>query len=246
MGARSSPSSADEPERPGSGLAREFVTTGAVTGDAFRAIVRAVDGDLAFLERWRGGDKQAGEDLFGRHFAGILRFFEGKAGAKAEDLAQQTFLECVKARNQFRGDSSFRTYLYAIARNQLYGHLRRELNAVPIDFDVSSIGELGATGTSPSSRLDRARERGRLHEALTRLPAEQQLLLEYHYWHDLDAAALGEIFEVPAGTIRVRLLRARKALRDQLALLPAANVPEAEDRLTTSLVELDREELLSP
>jgi len=48
------------------------------------------------------------------------------------------------------------------------------------------------------------------------LPAEQQLLLELHYWHELDAEALGEVFEAAPGTIRVRLLRARRALRQRM------------------------------
>ena len=40
---------------------------------------------------------------------------------------------------------------------------------------------------------------------------EQQTLLELHYWHELDAEALGEVFDATSGAIRVRLLRARKA-----------------------------------
>src|SRR6185295_12917475 len=61
----------------------------------------------------------------------------------------------------------------------------------------------------------------RLRLALATLPAEQQLLLELHYWHELDAEALGEVFEAAPGTIRVRLLRARRALRQRMEQIDA-------------------------
>jgi RNA polymerase sigma factor (sigma-70 family) len=187
-----------------------------------------VESDLELLERWRAGEREAGEALFARHFADIFRFFEGKVAAKAEDLTQQTFLECTRSRQQFRGDSSFRTYLFGIAWNELRQHIRREVKGVPIDFDVSTLDEVAALMTSPSSHVDRARRADRVRQALAKLPICQQVLLEYHYWHDLEAPALAEIFGAKAGAIRVRLLRARAGLRDQLARLGAGKRLAAE------------------
>jgi len=202
-----------------------------------------MDPDIALLERWRAGDKRAGEELFGRHFAEIFRFFDGKVIGKAEDLTQQTFLECVRSRDNFRAESSFRTYLFAIAWNELRHHLRRELKNENLDFEVSSLDELTALIASPSSEVDRVRRNRRVQHALVQLPVAQQILLEYHYWHELNAAALAEIFVVPAGTIRVRLLRARNALRGALERLPAAGPePAAADPIATSLVELEEED----
>ena len=196
----------------------------------------AVDPDLVLLERWRGGERRAGEDLFARHFADIYRFFEHKTAGEADELAQQTFMACVAGRDAFRGQSTFRTYLFAIARNQLYSYLRKLPRGEHVDFEVTSIAELV---TSLGSKLGRLRQIEELRAALAGLPAEQQLLLELHYWHDLDAAALGEVFETAPGTIRVRLLRARQALRDRMGeievekgtrdnLIDALTRPEAE------------------
>jgi RNA polymerase sigma-70 factor (ECF subfamily) len=172
-----------------------------------------VDPDLRLLESWRAGDGRAGQDLFARHFADIYRFFEYKVGPDADDLAQRTFMACVDARDRFRGGSSFRTYLFAIARNQLYSFLRRLPRAEHVDFEHTSIADLVPSLTS---QLGRARDIERLRVALATLPAEQQLLLELHYWHELDAEALGEVFDATPGTIRVRLLRARRALRARM------------------------------
>jgi RNA polymerase sigma factor (sigma-70 family) len=193
-----------------------------------------VDADLILLERWRSGDRAAGEELFTRHFAEIYRFFEHKAGADADDLSQRTFMACVAAREQFRGQSSFRTYLFAIARNELYGYLRRRPRGDELDFEVTSLAELVS---SLSGRLDRARQAEQLREALRALPAEQQLLLELHYWHELDAAALAEVFATSAATIRVRLLRSRRALREQLRLRGVDALAGATDRLAKAAAE---------
>jgi RNA polymerase sigma factor (sigma-70 family) len=192
-----------------------------------------VDSDLDLLEKWRTGDSHAGQALFTRHFADIYRFFEHKVGVDADDLAQQTFLACVAGRNQFRGGSTFRTYLFAIARNQLYTFLRQLPKARHVDFEQTSIAELVP---SLSSQLGHARDIDRLRLALSGLPAEQQLLLELHYWHELDAEALGEVFDAAPGTIRVRLLRARKALRVRMEQISIGPLSEgSQDRLSAAL-----------
>ncbi len=201
----------------------------------------AVDSDHVLLERWRAGDQRAGEELFQRHFADVLRFFDNKAWDKAEDLTQQTFMECVGSRDRFRGESSFRTYLFAIAWNQLRHHYRRELKNDHLDFEASSVSELAGQLTSPSRKVDRAQRDRQIHQALRRLPLAEQTLLECHYWQDLDAAALSEIFEVSAGAIRVRLLRARNALRAELDRIDHSSRSvgdEANDPLTISLSQL--------
>jgi RNA polymerase sigma factor (sigma-70 family) len=197
-----------------------------------------MDPDMVLLERWRSGDKRAGEDLFARHFADIYRFFEHKAGADTDELTQKTFLACVKARDQFRGQSSFRTYLFTLARHELYAYLRARPRHRQVDFEVTSIAEIV---TPPSGRFDRARQVELLRAALRELPAEQQLLLELHYWHDFDAAQLAEVFNTNAGAVRVRLLRGRRALREKMARLGpgALGPPEAGDRLAASLSEIE-------
>lgn len=192
-----------------------------------------MDGDLILLQRWRDGDRRAGEDLCARHFEEIYRFFEHKLPGEADDLTQQTFLACVKARDQFRGQSTFRTYLYSIARNELYMRLRKMPKFQYVDLEVSSLDELV---TSPSKQLGKQQELAQVRAALRQLPVEQQVLLEFHYWHDLDAGALAQMFEASPGAIRVRLLRARQALRHRLGTTPP---PIGGDPLSAALSEPD-------
>lgn len=172
------------------------------------------DDDLALLDRWRGGENAAGQALFARYFKMIFRFFSTKWPSEAEELTQSTFLACVRARDQFRGSSSFKTYLFTIARHELHGHLRTKARKLDrLDFELSSILDIAS---SVGTKLARSEEHRAMLESLQRLPVEQQTLLELHYWEDIDIAGLSAIFEVSAQTMRARLYRARNALRNQL------------------------------
>jgi RNA polymerase sigma factor (sigma-70 family) len=189
-----------------------------------RAVVyqRRLDEDLELLSRWRGGDRAAGQTLFTRYFQLVFRFFSTKCPAEAEELTQATFLQCTRAREQFRADSSFKTYLFAIARNELHMHLRTKARKLDkLDFELSSILDIT---TSIGTKLARSQEHRHMLDALQRLPVEQQTLLELHYWEGVEIAELSVIFSISAQSMRARLYRARNALRE---LLVSIAPPEA-------------------
>lgn len=185
--------------------------------------------DLELLDAWRGGDARAGGLLFRRYFAQLSRFFRNKADLGVEDLIQSTFLACVEGRDRFRETSSFRSYLFAIARHHLYAHYRRQRRAV--DFTQTSVVDLGA---SPSGPLSRRQETAALLRALRSIPLEFQIVLELTYWEGMKGPEIAEILEVPANTVRGRLSRARAALRQ--ALEAGISAPEL---LHATLADLD-------
>ena len=181
------------------------------------------DGDIELLERWCGGDKNAGSQIFRRYFDGIYRFFDNKVEVDANELVQATFLACLRGGHQFRGQSSLRTYLYAIARNELFAYLRkRQRHRNDLDFAELS---LEALGTSPSSYVARGEAQKLLLHALRTLPLEQQLLLELHYWEDMDSTALAEVMALGEGAVRTRLSRARKTLRERMDAMVDSPLP---------------------
>jgi RNA polymerase sigma-70 factor (ECF subfamily) len=170
--------------------------------------------DTTLLELWRSGDADAGQQLIRRYFASVYGFFHTKCPAQADDLVQATFMACVAAKDRFRGDASFRTFLFAIARNQLFTALSAAHRAATkLDFEVSSIAELVST---PGTKLARVEEHRQVVQALQQLPVEQQVLLEMHYWQELEIAELAVILELNAAAVRQRLHRARVALQDVL------------------------------
>ena len=95
--------------------------------------------DKALLEAWRTGDAEAGQSLFERHFDSVYGFFETKCAPDADELVQATFLAILRAKDQFRGDSSFRTYLFTIARHELYRVLRTRNNSSRINRTAPTV-----------------------------------------------------------------------------------------------------------
>jgi RNA polymerase sigma factor (sigma-70 family) len=178
--------------------------------------------DNALLAQWCAGEARAGQLLFQRHFDRIYRFFETKCPAEADELAQSTFLAVSHAKSQFRGDASFRTYLFTIARNELYRFLRERMKqGTQVDLEVSSIAQLVST---PRTKIARNEDQLRLVEALRQLPVAQQTLLELHYWEEMGIAELAIIFECPHVTVRTRLHRARTAIKELLEQTAALEV----------------------
>lgn len=173
--------------------------------------------DLELLETWRGGDDTAGEALFDRHFESIYRFFCNKIGRDVDDLVQQTFLGCLEARERLRGDASFRTFLFAVARKQLlrYREGRYQGHSGP-DFQDSRIADLEA---SPTQLVVDHEEQGLLLRALRRLPIDLQIAVELYYWESLRSVDLAVVLDIPHGTVRSRLRRARELLREQVQRL---------------------------
>lgn len=169
--------------------------------------------DGALWQAWRGGDQRAGEQLFERYFDAIYGFFDRRVNADVADLVQRTFLGCVEARDRFRGASTFRTFIFAIARNELFAHYRAQKRGAEIDFGVSSVADLSP---SPSALARQRSDQERLLDALRALPVDMQLALELRFWEDLSGPELAVILDVAEGTVRSRLRRGIEALRSHL------------------------------
>ncbi len=175
-------------------------------------------GDNELLAAWVAGDRRAGQTLFERHYDALDRFFVNKVGDRAGDLVQRTFVACIEAAPRFRGDSSFRTFLFAIARNQLLKHLRDHgRERARLDPATTSICDLDP---SPSVLAAGREQERQLLAALRRLPIDEQVALELHYWEQLPSAEIAVVLDIPIGTVKSRLRRARDRLEAELTGAP--------------------------
>ncbi len=196
-----------------------------------------MDDDLLVLDRWCAGDTTAGNTLFRRHFPALYRFFEHKTDGDIDDLVQETFLQCLKSREKFKRQSTFRTYLFAIARHVLFHHWRKRVPGnTMLDFEDVSIASLS---TSLATRLARNEDRARLLSALRSLPVEQQLLLELFYWEGFEREQLAEVFGVETATIGSRLTRARQMLHHNLAAVTTLSIDSGFDTWARGLADKD-------
>jgi RNA polymerase sigma-70 factor (ECF subfamily) len=170
--------------------------------------------DSALVAAWCAGDSRAGTVLVERHFASVYRFFRGKLAGDVDDLVQQTFMSCLEARPSMRGECSFRTLLFQIARRRLFDHYRAKQRRGALDFTTASVRALG---TSPSAALQRKGVVTIVREALQELSVDNQILLELSYWEGLSCEELAQVFDVAVGTIKSRQFGARARLRKALA-----------------------------
>lgn len=171
--------------------------------------------EAGLVEAWRAGDQRARAAIVERYFDSVYRFFRSKCRDGVDDLVQQTFVSCLEARESFRGECSFRTLLFGIARRRLYDHYRNLRRVRALDFTTTSVR---AMKTSASAALIRRDEISMLEDALQELPVESQMLLELHYWEGLSTRELAQVFEVPEGTIKSRQSNARARLRSLLSV----------------------------
>ncbi len=167
--------------------------------------------DLELLQRWRDGDREAGSELLARHFDSLYRFFRNKLGGDFDDLIQRTFLACVESVDRFRGDASFRSYMFTVARNELYRHFKglNRGRQMEVDLGTMSVAQLGS---SPSSKAARREEEQLLLDALAKIPVDLQIALELFYWEGMTTAEIAGVLGVPTGTAKSRLRRAREAV----------------------------------
>lgn len=181
--------------------------------------------DLELLRAWGDGDDAAGNELVRRHFDALVRFFATKAEAVTADLVQRTFLASLRARDRAAEIGNYRAYVLGIARRQLYDHFRdkyrRDDRFEPL---MTSVDDLGL---SPSEAAAGRQEQRLLMRALQRLPLEMQITVELHYWEQLDEREIAGVLEIPRGTVKSRLSRARQLLRGHIERL-AANASLAE------------------
>jgi RNA polymerase sigma factor (sigma-70 family) len=190
---------------------------------------RSVRDDLQLLEAWRDGDRSAGNELLARHFESLHRFFASKVADEVEDLIQNTLLATVKYIDAVARASSFKAYLFTIASNQLYAHLRSRLrDGAQIGFTMSSMVELGLT---PSEVVAKREREQHLSLALRKLPLELQIVLELGYWEELSASEIATVLDVPIGTAKSKIRRAKQQLAQELASMTARPVGLGEDQL---------------
>jgi RNA polymerase sigma-70 factor (ECF subfamily) len=198
-----------------------------------RAAAMSASRDLELLAAWRAGDVAAGNTLFERYFVPVRRFFRNKVVGDVDDLIQKTFLACVEGRDRFRGDASFRRYLFGTANNVLRVHYRgRKKDGDGPDFSTMSAMDLAP---SPSQAIALGDEQRIVLESLRRIPLEYQVALELFYWEELPVLELAEVLDVPLGTVKTRLRRGRQLLEEKIQELAGSS-----ERLQTTLTDLDR------
>lgn len=184
--------------------------------------------DQALLVAWCEGDAEAGDELLRSAFPRLYRFLFNKVGDDVGDLVQQTLVACVEHRDKLQACVSFEAYLLSMARNKLYDHLRKRGRS-PVDLreELPSVRDLGTSATSLIGRQERD---AAVLRALQSLPVDLQVVIELYYWSELSTAEIADVTDVPVGTVKSRLRRARERFE---ACLADEGTSEGSEILTT-------------
>jgi len=187
-----------------------------------------------FLRRLQRGDPKAFRELVKRHQDRVYSLSLRMLGDahEAEDVSQEVFLSMHKHLARFRGDCRLTTWLYRVTKNHCLNRIkyqgRRETDAeAPEDLE-KRVAESEIPLVSAPDRPDRAllgaEERAHVHLALKQLSAEHRLLVVLRDIEGLAYEEIARIANLPAGTVKSRLHRARAALADLLTA--SGMVPE--------------------
>lgn len=176
--------------------------------------------DAELVNAAAAGDRDAFDELVRRHQGPIVNLARAMTGgaADAEDLAQETFIRAWKSLGQFRRESTFRTWLHAVALNVIRTH-RGRLARLRRVF-LSAPSEPGADPLDRASIDDRIDDalaiRQGIDRALAQLPDELRGALVLRDVQGLEYREIAEALGIPIGTVESRIFRARQRLRPLL------------------------------
>ena len=167
------------------------------------------------VERCRSGDERAFQELVDRYkdlvFALIARAIQDRS--RAEDLAQDVFLRIHRGLPYFRGEARLSTWIYRIVSNVCTQ--REVLGPTTLSLDDERTGAVSVSTTDPQFADFEARDR--LEKAIARLPANYRLLIAAHYLEGVRYEDLADALQMPLGTVKTHLHRAKRQLRQLLS-----------------------------
>ena len=179
--------------------------------------------DTALVAASLAGDHSAFGELADRH-APRLTALAGRLlgdAVEAEDLTQETLLQAYLGLDRLREPERFSSWIYGIALNLAKMRLRSRRNGElpPFEIDARRLAALVAADPSPAEVVEARELWSLVASALDVLPVEQRRAVLLHYVDGLSCEEIAALLGEPAGTVRVRLHRARARLRDRLSSL---------------------------
>lgn len=179
--------------------------------------------DESLMLAWAAGDVGAFEALYARHRLRLHRYLlrQLRDGALADELFQDIWQKVISARQGWRPDAAFGTWLYRIAHNRLTDHWRAQQHRPPAPDDADARAERVPDPDTPEQQLSDFEQRRRLQLALDELPPEQREVVLLRLEQELTLQEIGEVTGVGRETVKSRLRYAMDKLRATLGTVTA-------------------------
>jgi RNA polymerase sigma-70 factor (ECF subfamily) len=170
------------------------------------------ESDAELIDRWKRGDERAATALVERHSPALARF-AASSGAREEieELVQDTFVRAFGALDGFRGESSFRTWLFTIERRLLLDRRRSEKRrgtAVPVDERVASTDFNALDGMMADETAVR------VNAAIDKLSPTQREVFLLRVVEGLSYREIADVADTTEGAARVHYHNAMRAVKE--------------------------------
>lgn len=183
----------------------------------------------------RNGDVGKLGVLFDRHHRTLFDFFIRMTGrrAVADDLVQDVFFRILKYRKTFRDESWFKAWLFHIARNARFDYYRSHQGEAILEDDYAD--GLQSSSPMPGQQLEEQQQAMLLECAMFKLSPEKREVLILSRYQDMKYEQIAELMNCEVGTVKTRVHRALKELRENFLQLssekPPCNVKKSENNL---------------
>jgi RNA polymerase sigma factor (sigma-70 family) len=182
------------------------------------------DNDLELIARALNGDQKAYQLLAERHRPSVYHIVYKivRDRETAKDLVQETFMKAFASLASYRSDYRFSTWLYKIAANCSIDHLRKKrIHALSLERhldDDSGRREIEVADYSyhPGRDLERKEQRFSIEEAIESLPPKYREVIIYRHKDDKSYEEIADLLNMPIGTVKARIFRARELLKKKL------------------------------
>jgi RNA polymerase sigma-70 factor (ECF subfamily) len=178
--------------------------------------------DIELMRSLQAGDTAQLAVLFERYHLPLFRYLLSLSGNRSlsEDLVQDVFFRVLKYAKTYKPEHSFAVWLYQMARNAYIDTTRKRRVEMPgIDSLDYPSGE-----PFPEAMLERKQNVTTLRAALKQLPEEKREVLLLSRFHDLRYEEIARILKCEVGTVKVRVFRALKELRQVFCELQGEKV----------------------
>lgn len=169
------------------------------------------DSDQTLVDRTKTGDIEAFSELVRRHEKTVynLAYRFMREPALAEDMAQEAFLKAFRLLGGFRGDSSFSTWLYRVTSSVCLTELSRRKRRGEVELEPAHMAAAGEDGEP----ADDAEQAELIRRCVQQLPERYATVITLYYLEEIPYEQIAEVMEIPMGTLKTWMHRARNALR---------------------------------
>ncbi len=180
--------------------------------------------DLKTIQRCKRGEEAAFAEILGRYCGAIynLCYRMTRNAEDATDLAQEVFIKVFNLLDRFDEDYAFSSWLFRIATNHCIDFLRRKrMRFQSIESATGADGEeyelqLPDTGPTPDTVLQRKEALSLLEEVIGDLPPHYKAITLLRHDQQLSYEEIAEILQLPLGTVKARIHRARNMIQQML------------------------------